>query len=176
MHANKFSIGGLIGVHVSSIVNWGYLGNFQSVYFFFPYRKILQVQKAQKCKSSEFHPLISLCVQKTTAFVIFLRAYFLFYWLIFVCQCFCTRGIFLSEKINRLEIVPIASIHYATKANNKDTRTTQLTSLWCVHHQLQPNPTPYPNAPISDPEKSNVHWAIKISRENTPKAKPTEVC
>ena len=62
------------------------------------------------------------------------------------------------------------------KANNKDTRTTPLTSLWYLHHQLRPYPTPHPNARISDPEKINVHWAMKDSRENTPKVKPTEVC
>ena len=62
-----------------------------------------------------------------------------------------------------------------SKANNKDTRTTPLTSLWCLHHQLRPYLTPHPNAPISDPEKANVHWAIKINRENTPKVKPIEV-
>ena len=30
--------------------------------------------------------------------------------------------------------------------------------------------------PTFDLEKGNVHWAINISRENTPKVKPTEVC
>ena len=35
MRANKFSIGGLRGVHVSSIVNWGYEDNFKPVYLFF---------------------------------------------------------------------------------------------------------------------------------------------
>ena len=42
-----------------------------------------------------------------------------------------------------------------------------------------PTPTispPHPNDPISDPEKANIHWAIKISWENTPKLNPTEVC
>ena len=63
-----------------------------------------------------------------------------------------------------------------SKANNKDTRTTSLTSLWCLHYQLRSYPTPHSNAPISDPEKANVHWAIIIGRENTPKVKPTEVC
>ena len=33
-----------------------------------------------------------------------------------------------------------------------------------------------PQCPTSDLEKANVHWAINISRENTPKVKPTEVC
>ena len=59
-----------------------------------------------------------------------------------------------------------------SKANNKGTRTTPLTSLWCLYHQLRLYPTPH--APISDPKKANVLWAIKI-RENTPKVKPTEV-
>ena len=60
-----------------------------------------------------------------------------------------------------------------SRANNKGTRTTPLTLLWCLHHQLRPYPTLH--APISDPEKANVLWTIKISRENTPKVKPTEV-
>ena len=63
-----------------------------------------------------------------------------------------------------------------SKTNNKDTRTMPLTSFWCLNHQLRPYPTPHANAPISDPEKANVQWAIKVSRENTPKVKPTEVC
>ena len=58
-----------------------------------------------------------------------------------------------------------------SKANNKDTKTTLLTSLWCLHHQLRP-----PQCPTSDLEKANVHWAINNSRENTPKVKPTAVC
>ena len=62
------------------------------------------------------------------------------------------------------------------QANKKHTRTTPLTSLWCLHHQLQPYPISHANVSISDPEKANVHWAIKISRENTLKVKPTEVC
>ena len=63
-----------------------------------------------------------------------------------------------------------------SKANNIDTRTTSLTSWWCLHYQLRSYPTPHSNPPISDPEKANVHWAIIISRENAPKVKPTEVC
>ena len=43
MCTNKFSIGGLIGVHVSIIVTWGYHGNFKHVYFF--YEKILRGQE-----------------------------------------------------------------------------------------------------------------------------------
>ena len=33
-----------------------------------------------------------------------------------------------------------------------------------------------PQCPTSDLDKANVHWAINISRENTPKVKPTELC
>ena len=33
-----------------------------------------------------------------------------------------------------------------------------------------------PQCPTSDLEKANVNWAIKISRKNTPKVKPTEAC
>ena len=32
-----------------------------------------------------------------------------------------------------------------------------------------------PQCPTSELEKANVHWAINISRESTPKVKPTEV-
>ena len=67
------------------------------------------------------------------------------------------------------------AVQNMSKANNKDTRTTSLGSLWCLHHQLQTHPTLHSNAPISDLEKANVYWAIIISRENTPKVKPTEV-
>ena len=62
-----------------------------------------------------------------------------------------------------------------SKANKKDTRMTPLTSLWCLHHQLRPYPTPTP-MPRFRPREGIVHWAIKISRESTPKLKLTEVC
>ena len=51
MRANKFSIGGLRGVHVSSIVNWGYEDNFKPVYLFFFYEKILIAQKHSQTKN-----------------------------------------------------------------------------------------------------------------------------
>ena len=60
-----------------------------------------------------------------------------------------------------------------SKANNKDTMMS-LTSLWCLHHQLRPYPTPHSNAPISDPEKTTVYWTMIISRENTLRVKPAE--
>ena len=60
------------------------------------------------------------------------------------------------------------------KKNNKDTKMMSLTLLWCLHHQLRPYPTPYSNAPISDPEKTTVYWTMIISRENTLRVKPAE--
>ena len=59
---------GDIGVHVSSIVKWGYIDNFKPVYFF--YEKILQPQKAPKRKTSDFHPFKSLWTQKIVAFFV----------------------------------------------------------------------------------------------------------
>ena len=62
-----------------------------------------------------------------------------------------------------------------SKINNKDTSMTSLTLLWCLHHQLRTDPTLHPNAPFSDLEKTNVYWAIIISRESRPKVKPIEL-
>ena len=67
---NRGSIGGLIGVHVSSIVKWGHQDNFKTDFFFF-YEKVSYAQKAPKHKTSNFHLLRSLCAQKTVAFVAF---------------------------------------------------------------------------------------------------------
>ena len=69
MHINRSSIGGLIGEHVSSIVKWGYQDNFKPVYLF-SYEKISPAQKALKHKTSNFHPLKSLCTRKIVAFVV----------------------------------------------------------------------------------------------------------
>ena len=47
-------------------------GQFQAclfIYLFF-YGKISRTQKAPKCKTSDFHPLRSLCAQKTVALVV----------------------------------------------------------------------------------------------------------
>ena len=69
MCTNKFLIGVLIGIHVSSIVKWGYQDNFKPVYLF-SYEKISPAQKALKHKTSNFHPLRSLCTRKIVAFVV----------------------------------------------------------------------------------------------------------
>ena len=68
-----WKIGGMHGTFfsfsISSIVKWGYQGNFKSVCLFF-YEKISRAQKAPKRKTSDFHPLRSLCVRKIVAFVV----------------------------------------------------------------------------------------------------------
>ena len=69
MHRNKFSIGGLIGVHANNIVKRGYQDNFKPVYYFF-YEKISRAQKALECKTSDFHPLRSLCAREIVALVV----------------------------------------------------------------------------------------------------------
>ena len=69
MHINRSSIGGLIGVHVSSIVKSGYQGNFKPICLF-SYEKISPAQEALKHKTSNFHPLRSLCTRKIVAFVV----------------------------------------------------------------------------------------------------------
>ena len=58
-----------------------------------------------------------------------------------------------------------------SKANNKDTKTTPLTSLWCLitNSDHIPYPTPMPHF------RPRTHWAINISTENTLKVKPAEV-
>ena len=56
MCANKFWIGELIRVHVSSIVKRGYQDNFKPVYFyyyFFFYEKISRAQKHSKANNNQ---------------------------------------------------------------------------------------------------------------------------
>ena len=48
MRTNKYWIGGLIGVHVSSLVKWGYQDNYKPVYFF--YENVLSVKKHSQAK------------------------------------------------------------------------------------------------------------------------------
>ena len=103
-HVNRGLIDGVIGIHVRSIVKWGYQDNFKPVYLFiyFFYEKISHTQKAPKHKTNNFHPLRSLCAQN-------------FVLLVNVCLWvfLCVRNLF-AKKINRLEIVLITSIHFTT--------------------------------------------------------------
>ena len=70
MRGTKLSIGGLKGVHVSSIVDWGYEDNFRPVYFFFSRKDSARIKTLankkliNKTKISE---------QKTTKATIFCK-------------------------------------------------------------------------------------------------------
>ena len=87
----------LIGVHVSSIVNWGYQDNFRPVYYFF-YEKILNAKKAPKRKTSDFHPFRSFYAQKTVVFVVFCSLIFVL--LVYVCLWvfLYARNLFVKKK------------------------------------------------------------------------------
>ena len=70
VHVNRGSMGGLIRVHVSSIVKGGYQDNFKPVYYSFFYEKISHAEKALKRKTNNFHPLRSFCTQKIVLLVV----------------------------------------------------------------------------------------------------------
>ena len=57
MHINRGSIGGLIGVHVSSIVKWGCQDNFKPDFFL---RKFFLLQKAPSAQQTTF-TLLEVC-------------------------------------------------------------------------------------------------------------------
>ena len=52
MRVNRGSIGGLMGVHVSSILKLDYQDNFKPVFVF--YKKVLNAQKAPNAKQTTF--------------------------------------------------------------------------------------------------------------------------
>ena len=54
---------------VSSIVKWDYQNSFKPAYYFF-HKKISRIQKALERKTSNNHPLRSLCAQKFVGFVV----------------------------------------------------------------------------------------------------------
>ena len=99
---------------VSSIVNWGYQDNFECVYYYFFYKKILSVKKhkqtlANKTKNKPAKNKGSVFL-RTQASKRVKVAWFAF------CAFF-THGIFLKKKKkNRLKIDLIASIQYTTDA------------------------------------------------------------
>ena len=107
MRTNKFSIGGLIEVRISSIVYWSYEDNFKPVFFFLFDEKILGAQKHVTPRS--------LCeLEKLLTLLFSVSLFFFVSWFLLV-TCFCAREIFLSKKkTNRLEIVLITSIYYTT--------------------------------------------------------------
>ena len=115
MCTNKFLIGVLIGIHVSSIVKWGYQDNFKPVYFF--YKKISRTQKSPKRKQATFSEVYT---HEKLLPLLFSVCLILFCWLMFACECFFLHVKFFREKnINRLKIVLITSFHYSTLNNLK---------------------------------------------------------
>ena len=94
-------------------MNWGYQDNFKPVYFFL--RKEFERTKTTKIQNKWFPPSHKfLCVQKLLPLLFFVRI-FLF---LLVNVCFWVfsyaQNLFVKKKVNRLEIVSIASIHYTT--------------------------------------------------------------
>ena len=59
MRTNKFSIGGLRGVHVGSSA-YEVIGTISGLFNFFV-RKNLEHKKVKKCKTNDFHPLRTFC-------------------------------------------------------------------------------------------------------------------
>ena len=113
MRTNKFSIGRLRGVHVSSIVKWGYQDNFKTNYFFF-YGKISRAQKHSQAyinqqnknkwtKNNKGNGFLRAQTSKKVKVACFA------FW------CFlCKRNLFVKKKVICLEIVLIPSFHYTT--------------------------------------------------------------
>ena len=83
----KYVAGGLRGVHVSSIGNWGYQGNFKPVYFFF-LRKDFTHTKSTKPNKNDFY-LLEVFVRKKLQPLLFFVCLFLFCYFVFACECFC---------------------------------------------------------------------------------------
>ena len=115
MCTNKFSIGELIGVHVSSIVKWCYQDNFKTVDLFF--MKRFRVHKKHQIVKQTTFTLLKVCAHKKLLPLLFSVCLILFCWLMFACECFlCVRNFFI-KKINRLEIVLITSLYYTSVCN-----------------------------------------------------------
>ena len=110
MCTDKFSIGRLIKVHVSSIVNEA-IKTISSQFFFF-YEKILSVQKAPKPN----HPLRSFCAhKKTVAFIDFCSLIFAFVgWFWLICVFVRSKSFF---KKNKLALNCLDSLIYYTTTN-----------------------------------------------------------
>ena len=113
MRINKFLIGGLIGVHASSIVNEA-IETISSQFFIFYYyyflRKDFEQKKSTKTQNKRFPPSWKfLCVQKTIAFVVLCSLIFVFVgWFWLICTFVCSKS-FHKKNTNWLEIVLIAS-------------------------------------------------------------------
>ena len=103
MHTNKFSIGRLIGVYVSSII----FEIIRAISIFL--RKTFELKKALKRKTNDFHPLRSFFVCKRLLPLLFFCS-LLFILLIFAFHVFFLRSnVFRKKGISWLKIVLITS-------------------------------------------------------------------
>ena len=103
MCTNKFSIGGLRGVHVSSIGNWGYGENFKPDYFFFFFlrKNFTSTKTLTNAKQATFTPL-EVCAHKKPLPLLFFSS-LIFVLLVNVCLWvfLCARNLFIKTKINK---------------------------------------------------------------------------
>ena len=130
MRTNKFSIGGLRGVYVSSIGNWGYEANFKAVYFFLRkdsarIKTLTNKKPTNKTKTSK---------QKNNKGDNFLRAQFSKRVKV---ACF-TFGAFYALKIfswkkkkkNRFKIISVTSTTYTTIIHRNSTSLIHCKLIW----------------------------------------------
>ena len=94
MRTNKPSIGGLIRVHVNSIVNE--VLSTVSREFIFALRK--NSPNAPKLKTNDFHPLKSSCAPKIVAFVVFCFLNFFLLDSFYVWRVFYAQNFFVKKK------------------------------------------------------------------------------
>ena len=107
MRLNRGSKRGLIWVHVSSIVKWGY----QEVIFH-------AHKKHQHIKQTTL-TVLEVCVHSKLLPLLFSVSLFLFCWFIFACDVFLwARNLFVKKKdiMSRLEIALITSFCCTTCA------------------------------------------------------------
>ena len=93
MCTNKFSIGGLRGVHVGSSV-YEVIRTICSMFISFV-RKNLEHKKVQKCKTNDFYPLRSFCAGENFLPLLFSVRLFCFVSWFLLGMCFWELKIFL---------------------------------------------------------------------------------
>ena len=111
MCANKFLIGGLIGVQVGSIVII-YLGQFQAsllLCLIFLRKDFAHTKTQVKSKQNNFSSLRSFYAPKLLPLLFFFVCLILFCWLVLVLFAFLYTRNILVKKINWFEIIVITS-------------------------------------------------------------------
>ena len=110
MHKNKFLIGGLIGMHASSIVYRGNQDNFKPVFFCFCFFFEEKISRAQKhgTKKNQLKNKNKLTVNNKGKTIFHVGITF------YVWRVFVRAKSFHQNKIKRLEIIFITSIYYTT--------------------------------------------------------------